>query len=265
MKIKIVFVTLVVLRLWTTASAQTLEPIRYTVSFPAPHTHYLEVDASYPTEGRAQIDLMMAVWTPGSYLIREYERHVEAFTAVDPARAPLAVEKTRKNRWRIATKGAAAVRVRYRVYAHEMSVRTNWVDDEFAMVNGAPTFITLLESPSRRTHEVRVILPGTWARSFSAMAPGTGDNTYIAGDYDTLVDSPIVAGSPSVYEFSVRGKPHYLVNFRERGMWNGEEAARDLAKVADSIAKFWGDVPFERFYFFNVIGSAMGPLRGGGF
>ena len=66
------------------SSAQTLEPIRYTVSFPAPHTHYVEVEASYPTEGRPSIDLMMAVWTPGSYLIREYERHVEALTAADP-------------------------------------------------------------------------------------------------------------------------------------------------------------------------------------
>ena len=242
-------------------AAQALEPIRYTVSFPAPHTHYLEVEASYPTEGRAHIDLMMAVWTPGSYLIREYERHVEALTAADPARTPLAIEKTRKSRWRIATNGARAVWVRYRVYAHEMSVRTNWVDDEFAMINGAPTFITLLESPSRRAHDVRLVLPRAWTKTVSGMAPGLGENTYTAPDYDTLVDSPIVAGSPSVYEFSVRGRTHYLVNVRERGVWNGPQAARDLAKVAETIARFWGDVPFDRFYFLNVIGSAANGLE----
>src|SRR4029453_16177102 len=123
---------------------------------------------------------------PGSYLIREYERHVEAFTATDPGRAPLAVEKTRKNRWRVTTNGARVVWVRYRVYAHEMTVRTNWVDDEFGMIKGARTFITLLESPSRRAHDVRLVLPGTWARSFSAMTPGSGENTYTAPDYDTL-------------------------------------------------------------------------------
>jgi predicted metalloprotease with PDZ domain len=245
----------------TPGFAQTLEPIRYTVTFPAPHTHYLEVEASYPTEGRPAIDLMMAVWTPGSYLIREYERHVEAFTAADPARAPLAVEKTRKNRWRVTTNGVRTVWVRYRVYAHEMSVRTNWVDDELAIINGAPTFVTLLESPSRRVHEVRLVLPRTWTKSVSGMAPGLGDNTYTAPDYDALVDSPIVAGSPSVYEFSVRGKRHYLVNFRERGVWNGPQAARDLAAVADRIARFWGDVPFDRFYFLNVIGSATNGLE----
>jgi predicted metalloprotease with PDZ domain len=245
----------------TPAFAQSLEPIRYTVSFPAPHTHYLEVEASYPTEGRAHIDLMMAVWTPGSYLIREYERHVEALTAANPSRAPLAVEKTRKNRWRVTTNGASTVWVRYRVYAHEMTVRSNWVDEELAMINGAPTFITLLEFPSRRAHEVRLVLPRAWARSFSGMAPGLGDNTYVAADYDTLVDSPIVAGSPSVYEFSVRGKAHYLVNFRERGVWNGPQAARDLARVADAIAQFWGDAPFDRYYFLNVIGSASNGLE----
>jgi predicted metalloprotease with PDZ domain len=254
--------TVLALLLWSApGSAQTLEPIRYTLSFPAPHTHYVEVEASYPTEGRANIELMMAVWTPGSYLVREYERNVEALTAANQARAPLVLEKTRKNRWRITTGGAPAVWVRYRVYAHEMSVRTNWVDDELAVINGAPTFLTLVESPARRAHEVRMVLPHTWKGSFSAMASGAGDNTYTAPDYDTLVDSPIVAGSPSVYEFSVQGKPHYLVNFRERGIWNGPQAARDLAVVSAAIASFWGQVPFDRYYFFNIIGSARNGLE----
>jgi predicted metalloprotease with PDZ domain len=243
------------------AFAQSIEPIRYTVSFPAPHTHYLEVEASYPTEGRSSIDLMMAVWTPGSYLIREYARHVEGVTAASPSRAPLSVEKTRKNRWRVTTNGARIVSLRYRVYAHEMSVRTNWVDGELAMINGAPTFITLLETPSRRAHEVRIVLPRTWTGSFSGMTKGAAENTYVAPDYDTLVDSPILAGSPSVYPFTVRGTPHYLVNFRERGSWNGPEAARDLAQVAEAAARFWGDVPFDRYFFFNVIGSAVNGLE----
>ena len=54
------------------AFAQTLEPIRYTVSFPAPHTHYLEVSAVVPTGRQPQVELMMAVWTPGSYLVSEF-------------------------------------------------------------------------------------------------------------------------------------------------------------------------------------------------
>ena len=75
------------------ATAQGPEPIRYTLRFPAPHTHYLEVEAVYPTGGRPQVDLMMAVWTPGSYLVREYERHVEGLIAKDANGRALAVDQ----------------------------------------------------------------------------------------------------------------------------------------------------------------------------
>jgi len=142
-----------------------------------------------------------------------------------------------------------------------MSVRTNWVDEEFALLNGAPTFVTLVESPSRRAHEVRVQLPRSWSRSFSGMPSGIGEHTYVAPDYDTLVDSPILAGNPAVYEFRVSGKPHYLVDFRERGLWNGPQAVQDLAKIAETTARFWGEVPFDRYYFFNVIGAPVNGLE----
>src|SRR5688572_9639967 len=86
------------------------EPITYTLRFPAPATHYVEVEASVPA-GQPSIELMMAVWTPGSYLVREYERHVESVTARGPDGAALTVAKSRKNRWRIETSGAARVTV----------------------------------------------------------------------------------------------------------------------------------------------------------
>ena len=78
------------------AHAQTApEPIRYTLSFPAPQTHYVEVTATVPTGRRASIDMMMAVWTPGSYLVREYSRNVEAVTAAAPDGHALDVDKSR--------------------------------------------------------------------------------------------------------------------------------------------------------------------------
>src|SRR4051794_21931038 len=79
-----------------TLRAQTVEPIRYTLRFPAPQTQYVEVDAAIPTTGRADIDVYMATWTPGSYLIREYERNVEAVTAAAGTRS-LTVTKSTKN------------------------------------------------------------------------------------------------------------------------------------------------------------------------
>jgi len=122
-----------------------MDPIRYTLSFTAPHAHYVEVRAEVPTSGRNEVELMMAVWTPGSYLIREYERHVENVAATGSGRA-VSVTKTAKNRWAIATGGADTVVVTYRVYGREMSVRTNWIESGFALINGAPTFLTILGS-----------------------------------------------------------------------------------------------------------------------
>ncbi len=139
---------------------QALKPIRYTLRFPAPHTHYVEVEASIPTAGRPDVEVYMATWTPGSYLIREYERHVEAVTAANGA-APLAVEKSRKNRWKITTGGARTVTLRYKVYSREMTVRNNWVEAGFAMINGAPTFITVTDRAAR-PHEVKVEPPAAW-------------------------------------------------------------------------------------------------------
>ncbi|MSO55605.1 MAG: M61 family peptidase [Acidobacteria bacterium] len=233
-------------------AAQPIEPIRYTVSFPAAQTHYMEVEAAFPTGGQPQIDLMMPVWTPGSYLVREFSRNVEALVASDDRLASLPVEKTRKNRWRVRTNGARTVSVRYRVYAHEMSARTNWVDDQFALINGAQTFMTLLASLDR-PYEVRLQLPAGWSRSLSGMDVGPQPHTFRAADYDTLVDSPIVAGNPIVYEFIVAGKPHYLVNIGEEGVWDGARAVQDLVKIVQKTAEFWGTVPYDRYFFFNII------------
>src|SRR5215207_5787967 len=100
-------------------SAAGPAPVQYTLRFPAPHTHYVEVEASVPTRGRAEIDLMMAVWTRGSYLVRDYERNVEAVAASASGRT-LTVTKSEKNRWRVSTGGAATIDVKYRVYGREM-------------------------------------------------------------------------------------------------------------------------------------------------
>ena len=157
--------------------AQALDPIRYTLRFPAPHTHYVEVEASIPTAGRAEVEVYMATWTPGSYLIREYERNVEAVTASAGTRA-LAVAKSTKNRWKITTGGAANITLRYKVYSREMTVRNNWVESGFAMLNGAPTFITLVER-AVRPHEVRVELPAAWKRVETALEPVSGSREHL--------------------------------------------------------------------------------------
>ena len=239
--------------------ARTVEAIRYSVSFPAPETHYMDVTATVPTGGLRNVELMMAVWTPGSYLVREYQRNLERVTASGAGR-PLAVEKSAKNRWRITTGGASTVNVSYRVFAHEMSVRTNWVDADFALINGAPTFMTLTDGVNR-PHEVILNLPPGWQTSNTGLrAMSGGAHRYVADDFDTLVDSPILAGNATVYEFTVDGKPHFLVNQGEGGVFDGARAAKDIEALARVHRQFWGQLPYDKYVVLNVIGEN----RGGG-
>jgi predicted metalloprotease with PDZ domain len=237
------------------------EPIRYTLSFPAPQTHYVDVTASVPTGRRATVDLMMAVWTPGSYLVREYARNVEAVSASGADGRALVVDKSKKNHWTVATGGAPTITLKYRVYCREMSVRTNWVEDGFALLNGAPTFITLADQ-TPRPHEVVITPAAGWKRSITALPElGGGEHRYRAPDYDTLVDSPIVVGNPAVYDFVVDGKKHSLVDVGEGGVFDGARAAKDLQTIVEQDRKTWGFLPYERYIFFNMITETGGGLE----
>ncbi|MFP5379285.1 MAG: hypothetical protein ACLGHP_05970, partial [Vicinamibacteria bacterium] len=246
----------------TSAGAQAPDPIAYTIRFPAPATHYMEVEAVYPTAGRPEIDLFMAVWTPGSYLIREYQRHVEQVAARGAGGQSLAVAKTTKNRWRVSTGGASTVTVSYRVYGREMTVRNNWIEAGFAMLNGAPTFLTLVER-GPRPHRVRLELPAGWTRTATALTPVAGQpHTFVAEDFDTLVDSPIIAGNPVVTEFAVDGKAHYVVHEGDPSLWDTARANDDVRKIVEVTRDFWGgDLPYPYYYVLNMVTEAGGGLE----
>lgn len=239
------------------------KPLHYTLQFPAPHTHYVDVAMTIPTGCLPAIDLRMAVWTPGSYLVREYARHVETVTAQNADGQPLCVNKISKNRWRVASDGADPVRVSYRVYCREMSVRTNWVEADFALLNGAPTFLTLVED-GPRPHDVQVILPTSWATVMTGLPvrPELGAHGYRAADFDTLVDTPILAGNPAVHSFEVDGKPHHLVNEGEGGVWDGPRSADDTEKIVRAHWRLWGGrLPYDQYLFLNLLTQAGGGLE----
>jgi predicted metalloprotease with PDZ domain len=267
-------------------------PVRYTVRFPEPRTHYLSVEARLPAGDQSEVEVFLPVWTPGSYLIREYARNIEAVSVSGADGKPLPVAKSRKNRWLIRTEdGAAEILFSYRVYCREMSVRTNWVEDSFALINGAPTFVTLarcLASP----HELRLELPSQWKTIITGLAE-TAPNHYLAEDYDTLVDSPILCGNPQVYGFEVDGIPHFLVNEGEHGLtgpldpvrsrngqlildktdlcaapvvrglslWDGPRSAADAEKLVRRHREMWGALPYRKYVFLNLLTEASGGLE----
>ena len=244
----------------TLVRAQALDPIRYTLRFPAPQTQYVEVEAAIPAAGRAEVEVYMATWTPGSYLIREYERNVEAVTASAGTRA-LAVVKSTKNRWKITTGGATNITLRYKVYSREMTVRNNWVEASFAMVNGAPTFITLVERAAR-PHEVRVELPAAWKRVETPLEPVAGQaNTFRAGDFDTLVDSPIIIGNPLVRDFTVDGKKHSIVFEGDTTLIDADKTVSDVQKIVVAAKNVMGPLQYPHYHFFTMVTEQGGGLE----
>jgi predicted metalloprotease with PDZ domain len=240
--------------LMATFMAAQVEPVSYTLRFPEPHTHYVEVEASIPSAGSEPVELFMAVWTPGSYLVREYARNVEQVTASAGGK-PVGIRKVRKNRWRADAPGPLTVK--YRVYCREMSVRTNWVEAGFAMLNVAPTFLYPV-GDLKRPARVTVVPAAGWSKVVSPLGEG---NTVTAADYDTLVDSPLYAGNAATYEFEVAGKKHLLVNEGEGGMWDGPRSAADVRKIVEQQVKMWGIAPYPRYVFFNMLTESGGGLE----
>ncbi len=262
------FSTLVAASLWLLGAmpqtARALEPLVYTVRFPAPETHLAEVEVAIPTSKRATIELMLPVWSPGFYRVEDYASRVQSLSARTSDGQALTVEQAQKNRWRIATNGAARVIVSYKLLCNGRSVTTNWVSKDLLVVNGAAAFITLVER-ARRPHEVRLELPPQWKRAMSALeaAPNGQPNHFRAPDYDTLVDAPIVAGALSVHEFEVEGSKHQLVDAGDFKKWDGERGAQDLEKIVRETRRYWGLLPFKRYVFLNVFRQGGGGLEHG--
>jgi predicted metalloprotease with PDZ domain len=244
------------------ASAQELEPIAYAIRIPAPDTHEIVVQATVPASGQSSLDLMMPTWSPGYYRVEDYTANVRDISAETPDGQPLVVEKTNGNHWRVGTRGERFVKLSYRVFCNQRSVTTNYVDADYGVFNGAPTFITLAEN-ARRPHDVRIELPPGWTAAMTGLddAPGGRPNQFRATDYEMLVDSPIVAGKLGIRTFDVAGKKHFVVSAGNSEGWDGDLATRDLQTFVEENFRFWGFLPYEKYVFLLLFRPGGGGLE----
>ncbi len=230
--------------------------LHYRLSFPDRSHHYLDVAAQVPATPGG-LELMLPVWTPGSYLVREYANHLEGFAATAPDGTPLAWRKTRKNRWRIDCGDHVEVRLRYRIYARTLTVQGCFVDAAFASLNGAGIFLAPL-APAGAAFTVAIELPEDWGALHCALPRRADDDrTLLAESFDRLIDSPIYAGNPSsVHRFAVAGREHLLVHEGGQGVWDGERSAADLEQIVAETVALWGEPPYASFLFLNLLREA---------
>jgi predicted metalloprotease with PDZ domain len=245
--------TLLILFFASLASAQNGSTnISFTIAMPRPHTHLFEIEISIKREGLADPpahdDLVMPVWTPGSYLVREFERHVQDFTAEDASGKPLKWEKVNKNTWRITTGRASEWRARYQVYANELSVRTSELNSNHAFWNNANLLMYLagyLKHPST----VRVLTPNVWKVATGLPGVPGQRNTFRAENFDVLYDSPFEASNFKSLLFNVKGVPHRIVIDGE-GNYDPERMRRDVQKIVETqVELMGGEVPYRDYTF----------------
>lgn len=240
------------LLLMTTAVSSTFaasEPrIHFEVSFNEPQAHYVEIKMEIEDLQKDFVDVKMPVWTPGSYLIREYAKNVESLEAFDREGTPLTWKKINKNTWRINSEKRSSFTIQYRVYGFEVSVRTNFIDDSHAFLSPAATFLYVdgyLQHPATVT-----ILPHpSWSKISTGLEPVDGKTgTYYAADFDILFDSPIEIGNQDVFTFEAAGVLHEIAMVGG-GNYDKSRLIKDCASIVERATSIFGVNPNKRYVF----------------
>jgi predicted metalloprotease with PDZ domain len=225
--------------------------LTYAISFPEPHTHLFEVRMRIPViEPRPTLDLAMAAWTPGSYKIRDYARHVQDLVALDAdTGATIAAPKVDKQTWRLATGRARLVTVSYRVYANELTVRTAHLDDRHAYWNAAALCLYVAGETDRAARVVVEGLRPGWIAVTGLDRASEERHEYVAPDFDALVDAPFVCGPLEVCDLDVEGVRHRLAIDGD-GNYDLTRLREDVSKIASTeLAIFGGAPPYPHYTF----------------
>ena len=260
------FVAVLIFSSLEIATGQTPSPrppvdIAFTVAMPRPHTHMLEVGVEIKhraeTPAPSEEFLSMPVWTPGSYMIREFQRHVQDFAATGANGQSLKWEKIDKDTWRVETNGARNWQATYRVYANELSVRTNELNSSHAFWNNA-ALLMYLEGYLTNPSTVRVLAPDVWKVATGLPAVPGQKNTFRAENFDVLYDSPFEVSNFKTISFTVKGIPHRIVIDGE-GNYQPERMRRDVQKIVETqIELMGGDIPYPDYTFILHIRSNTG-------
>lgn len=222
--------------------------LTYHVRFPRPETHLYEIALEMTGLDAGRHRLEMAVWTPGSYLVREFSGHVHGVEAEGLDGRPIPIVKERKNVWAFHS-GDGGARVRYRVYANEPSVDTSHLDASHAYWNGCSLFFAL-DDRKELPVEVIVEAPVDWrvATGLDILEAAPGRVRLGAADYDTLLDCPVEIGTHRSYTFEAMQKPHEVALYGH-GNEDPERLVEDLRRIVESAGAIFGGLPYERYVF----------------
>lgn len=236
------------------------DPIRHVVDLSARRQHLVGVTTTVPADLAPGARLFVATWTPGSYVERDYVHHLQSIEAHDVGGRPVLLGRAGHTAWRLPDDVAGAVVVRLEWYANELTVRTNHVDDDHALLVPPATF-PLVDGADDRPVLVTVVPTGddvVW----SLLPRAAGDDpavaateapTFVADDQLHLVDSAFEVGDLRSRTFEAEGVPHTWVQATVGDLVDLDRVEEDVRAIASQArAVFGGDLPVERYTFLCV-------------
>jgi len=246
-------------------------PVHYRIEAPDPRTHLFHVTLTL-AKPTARQELSLPVWIPGSYLVREFSKHLQNLQARQGGKA-LAPRQLDKHRWQVDCQGGKPLELRYEVYACDASVRTAWLDATRGFFNGTSLCLRP-EGLADQPCTLEIIAPENVADSahwscatglFHLELDDRGFGTYRADDYDTLVDCPVEMGPFWSARFTACGVPHRIVVAGAPASFNGKRLVADTRKICETAIRFWhgeGKPPFKNYLFLlNVVDDGYGGLE----
>ena len=227
--------------------------IRYVIDASDTAAHSFAVEMTVPAPARAQV-LSLPVWIPGSYLVREFARHLSGVVATQGGRA-VPLRQLDKASWEATCIGDADLVVRYRVYAFDLSVRAAFLDATRGFFNGTGVCLRV-HGREAETHGLALAgLPTDWdvATSLEPVGADATAHHFEAADYDELVDHPVELGRFWRGRFVAAGVPHEFVVTGALPDFDGERLLGDTTRICEQEIAFWhgktGHAPFDRYLF----------------
>jgi predicted metalloprotease with PDZ domain len=237
--------------------------VRYRIEITEPQQHCFAVELTIAVPAAEQI-VSLPAWIPGSYLLREFARHLSGLTARQGSR-PLEVEQLDKASWRMRCSGRAALQLRYRVYAFDSSVRAAYLDAQRGFFNGTSVCLRV-HGREQAAHALELArLPTGW--QVATAMPSVGPCRYLAADYDELVDHPIELGRFWRGSFEAGGVEHQLIVSGAVPQFDGERLLADARRICAAQIEFWHGAgtapPFGDGYTFllNAVDDGFGGLE----
>lgn len=229
------------------------QKISHELSMPNPETHYFHVEVTLEDFSEDTITLALPVWAPGSYLVREFSRHIDVVRAADINGEALKVYKTRKNHWVIVKGNSSKVIVNYEVYAFDLTVRTSFLDRSHGFVNGSNVFMYPIGY--KNLGGELSIQKGIFSRISTILPPkpegvaNDGQETFMFSDYDELADSPIEIGNHEEFTFEAAGALHRVAMYGS-GNYHIPTLQKDMARIVEvCVNVFKGDNPNKEYLF----------------